>query len=193
MGQYPQVVIPLTIRDLTSADLPACHWAGSATHLAAIAEALDRTRYGEVDYLAACPPSGYPVGLTAIDYVKSPGAGTLWMLEVHGALRSCGIGSVVIHAAERRIRRRGLLLAELGVEDSNPRARALYERLGYVAFDSEPDSWDEEKPDGSIFRYETMVTLMRKTLLDRDRTDHTHLLMNVNIRVPPARGSVVPR
>jgi ribosomal protein S18 acetylase RimI-like enzyme len=83
---------------------------------------------------------------------------------VHGALQSCGIGTLLIKAAEQRIRARGLRRAELGVEESNPRARALYERLGYVAYGREPDAWDEEAPDGSISRYETMCTLMRKEL-----------------------------
>jgi hypothetical protein len=34
-----EVVIPLTIRDLTPEDLPSCTWSGSATHLASIADA----------------------------------------------------------------------------------------------------------------------------------------------------------
>jgi RimJ/RimL family protein N-acetyltransferase len=50
------------------------------------------------------------------------------------------------------------------VEECNPRARALYERLGYVAYGSAPESWDEDAPDGSVVRYETMCTLMHKEL-----------------------------
>jgi ribosomal protein S18 acetylase RimI-like enzyme len=56
------------------------------------------------------------------------------MLEVHPALQSCGIGTILIQAAAQRIRARGLHRAELGVEDSNPRARSLYERLGDAAY-----------------------------------------------------------
>ncbi|MER6778084.1 MULTISPECIES: GNAT family N-acetyltransferase [unclassified Streptomyces] len=59
---------------------------------------------------------------------------------------------------------RGLTHAELGVEESSPRARALYERLGHRAFGRELDSWDVEAEDGSLQRYETMCTLMRKDL-----------------------------
>ena len=83
---------------------------------------------------------------------------------VHPALQSCGIGTIFIHAAEQRILARGLHRAELGVEESNPRARALYDRLGYVAYGRAPDSWDEQAPDGTITRYETMCTHMRKDL-----------------------------
>lgn len=162
-----EVVPPLTIRDLTREDLPACAWAGPATHLAAIAAALDRAERGEVEYLAACSRSGLPVGLGVIDYTRRPGVGMLWMLEVHPAMQSRGIGTLLIGAAEQRISDRGLDRAELAVEESNPRARALYERLGYLAYGSEPDSWDAVAEDGSVFRYETVCTLMRKDLRTR--------------------------
>jgi ribosomal protein S18 acetylase RimI-like enzyme len=159
-----EVVLPLTIRDLTHQDLPSCAWSGSATHLASVARALDRVGRGEVEYLAACPPSNLPVAIGGIDFTLNPGAGTLWQLAVHGALQSCGIGTLLIEAAERRIRARGLHRAELSVEECNPRARALYERLGYVAYGRKPEAWDEEAGDGSVTRYETMCTLMRKEL-----------------------------
>jgi ribosomal protein S18 acetylase RimI-like enzyme len=159
-----EVVVPLTVRDLTAYDFPSCDWSGGPTHLASIATALERAERGEVDYLAVCPPSGLPVALGGVDYVQNPGAGTLWHLAVYGALRSCGIGTILIRAAEQRIRARGLRRAELSVEESNPRARALYERLGYVAYGSKPDAWDEDAPDGSVRRYDTVVTLMRKEL-----------------------------
>jgi ribosomal protein S18 acetylase RimI-like enzyme len=158
------IVISLTIRDLTPEDLPSCGWSGSKLHVASVAKQLERARRGEVDYLAACPPSGLPVAIGGIDYADRPGAGTLYQLSVHGALQSCGIGTVLIGAAERRILARGLHRAELGVEESNPRARALYDRLGYVAYGRAPDSWDDQAPDGTIVRYETVCTLMRKEL-----------------------------
>jgi ribosomal protein S18 acetylase RimI-like enzyme len=104
------------------------------------------------------------VALGGIDYAKNPRAGTLWQLAVHGALQSCGIGTLLIQAAEHRIRARGLHRAELGVEECNPRACALYERLGYAAYGREPEAWDEQAEDGSVRRYETVCTLMRKEL-----------------------------
>jgi hypothetical protein len=95
------IMIPLTIRDLTPEDLPWCGWSGSKLHLTSVAKELERARRGEVDYLAACPPSGLPVAIN---------------------------------------------------------------RLGYVAYGRAPDSWDEQAPDGTIIRYETVCTLMRKEL-----------------------------
>ena len=159
-----EVTLPLTIRDLMPDDLPSCSWSGSTAHLASVARALARAGRGEVDYLAVCPPSDVPVGLCAIDYAKTRGCGTLWQLEVEGALQSCGIGTLLIRAAEQRIGARGLHRAELAVEEDNPRARALYERLGYIAYGKEAASWDQESPDGTISRYETVCTLMYKEL-----------------------------
>jgi ribosomal protein S18 acetylase RimI-like enzyme len=160
----PEVVVPLTIRDLTAEDLPSCAWLGSAPYLASVARALERARRGEADYLAVCPPSGLPVALGGADYTKTPGAGRLQHLEVHTALQSCGIGTLLIQAAEQRIRARGLHRAELKVEECNPRACALYERLGYIACGREPASWETEDADGSLTLYETVCTLMRKEL-----------------------------
>ncbi|MBD0838636.1 GNAT family N-acetyltransferase [Streptomyces sp. TRM68416] len=158
------VVLNLSARDFVHADLVSCGWAGSELHLAGVATQLERARLGEVDYLAVCPATDIPVAKGGVDYRAKEGVGTLWQLAVHPALRSCGIGTFLVAAAELRIRNRGLRQAELGVEENNPRARALYERLGYVAYDRQPDSWDEQAPDGSVRRYETMCTLMRKEL-----------------------------
>ncbi|MFK0292483.1 GNAT family N-acetyltransferase [Streptomyces sp. NPDC090442] len=159
-----EMVLPLSARDLAANDLAACGWAGSALHLRSVAEQLRRAELGEVDYLAVCPPSGVPVAIGGVDYAIREATGTLWQLAVHPAWQSCGVGSFLIRTAEERIRQRGIRRAELAAEESNPRARALYERLGYVAYGREPDAWDELAPDGSVRRYETVCTLMRKEL-----------------------------
>jgi GNAT superfamily N-acetyltransferase len=134
----PEVVVPLTIRDLTAEDLPSCAWLGSASYLASVGRAVESARRGEADHLAICPPSGLPVALGGVDYAKTPDAGWLRQLAVHPALQSCGIGTLLIQAAEQRI--------------------------GYLAYGREPASWDTEAPDGTITRYETICTLMRKEL-----------------------------
>ncbi|MFJ6050478.1 GNAT family N-acetyltransferase [Streptomyces sp. NPDC092307] len=159
------VVLKLSARDLTHADLASCGWAGSDHHLVGVARQLERARIGEVEYLAVCAAADIPVAKGGVDYRVKEGVGTLWQLAVHPALQSCGIGTFLVDAAELRIRNRGLRQAELAVEENNPRARALYERLGYVAYDRRPDAWDEQAPDGSLRRYETVCTLMRKELM----------------------------
>jgi GNAT superfamily N-acetyltransferase len=104
--------MPLVIRDLTAGDLPSCAWWVSARDRAQLVKTLERAQRGEVDYLAACPPSGLPVALGGVDYTLTPGAGTLWQLAVHEALQSCGLGTLLIKAAEQRIRVRGRLACD---------------------------------------------------------------------------------
>lgn len=159
-----EIRLHLTVRGLTDADLPSCSWAGSPKHVRELVHQIRRAEAGEIDYLAVCTPVGLPVAVGGIDYTVKPGVGTLWQLSVHPALQSCGIGTLLIRPAEQRIGTRGLTRAELGVEEDNPRARALYERLGYRAFSRELDSWDVEAEDGSLQRYGTTCTLMRKNL-----------------------------
>lgn len=159
-----QVSIPVTVRDLVADDLPACAWSGSPVHLRYVAAELERVPRGEADYLALCPPSGLPVGLALLDWTAVPGAGLIGQLAVLPALRSCGLGTLIVEYAEARIVARGLDRAELRVEIDNRRARALYQRLGYEAYGEAPDGWDEPGPDGTVVRYETTCTLMRKQL-----------------------------
>jgi ribosomal protein S18 acetylase RimI-like enzyme len=160
-----EVTLPIHVRDLTYDDLPHCAWSGSPLHLLSVEAELDRVAAGAADYLAVCAArSDRPLAIGGVDYEQTPAAGTIHQLATMEALRSCGLGTALITAAENRIRRRGVPRAELGVELDNPRARALYERLGYVAFEERPDAWDEQAPDGTIRRYETVCTIMAKDL-----------------------------
>jgi GNAT superfamily N-acetyltransferase len=157
-----QVVVPLTVRDLTLEDLPGL--GEPPSKVVSMEKELARARLGEVDYLAVCTPSGQPVGFGAVDFTKPVGGATIYQLTVVEPLQSCGIGTILIHALEDRIRARGVPLAELGIDDASPRPRRLYERLGYVVSGTELGAWNVDGPDGSVSRYETTITLLRKEL-----------------------------
>ena len=160
----PELTVPVEIRDLTAADLEHLRWSGGRSHLIAIGQQLERVRAGLAEYLVACLPAGWPAGTLAIDYAALADAGLIHQVDVHGLVRSCGIGTALMAAAEQRISDHGREYAELSVEHDNVRARALYERLGYIACGRQPDEWDVQAPDGSVLRYETVCTLMRKEL-----------------------------
>lgn len=53
-------------------------------------------------------------------------------LTVHPDARGRGVGRALITAAAAAIRRRGGVRVTLEVNDANPRARALYESLGFT-------------------------------------------------------------
>ncbi|HZD70528.1 MAG TPA: GNAT family N-acetyltransferase [Actinomycetes bacterium] len=153
----------LLVDDLTKDDLPLIAWAGGPSHAANVGRTLERVVAGEVEYLAVRARNGQPIALGGIDYTEHHGAGTLSQLA--SAAQSLGIGTHLIRAAEERIRSRGLRTAMMGVEDNNPRARALYERLGYRECGREKASWEEHDADGCPFLYETELTFLKKDLV----------------------------
>ena len=71
--------------------------------------------------------------LTLLD--REDQADTLLMdgICVSNAARGQGIGTLLLNAIEDEARRLGLARVRLDVIDSNPRARALYERQGFQA------------------------------------------------------------
>lgn len=160
----PDVVLPLTVRNLTSEDLYPGFFGWSDVHLGATHEALARAAKGDVDFLAVSPPSGVPVATGGVDYAKPCGVPTIWQLEVYSALRSCGIGTILIRALEQRVRERGHTQVEIGVDAAMSRPQALYERLGYAVSGQEHASWDVQAADGTVSRYEATITLLRKQL-----------------------------
>jgi len=154
----------LVLDDLTHADLPHLTWSGSPSHIRSVAKLLDRVPTGEIDYLTIRAPDGTPICKGCIDYTQHADAGTMEQLATHEAVQGRGLATRLIGVCEERIRHRGLRWAVLGVEDDNPRARALYERLGYLAYGREAVGWDVEDEDGTVSRYETEITLLRKAL-----------------------------
>lgn len=116
------------------------------------------------DYLAAVLPSGRVVGKIGIRYDEHPGAGNLFQFDVVASLRGRGIGTRLVRRAEQAIRDHGCDRATLGVEDTNDGAIRLYRRLGYQEFGTEPAEWDQEAPDGTIYRYRCRCLLMQRQL-----------------------------
>lgn len=133
--------VRLTVRDLQFDDLSELHWSGGPEHITALAQAVQRSYADEVDLALVVAGNGLPVAVGAVDFSRADDAGELWMLSVHEYWQSLGVGTVLITALEDRIRRRGRFRATLGVEYDNPRAAALYRRLGYRQVGTVLDGW----------------------------------------------------
>lgn len=154
----------LVIDDLTKDDLPKITWSGTPSHIRSVDKALDRASHGDVEYLAVRAPGGLPVAKGGIDYAAHRDSGMLYQLATATPLQGLGLGTRLIAEAERRIRRRGCLWAMLGVEDENPRARALYERIGYEFWRRSHASWQQEDAQGNLQLYVTELNLLRKPI-----------------------------
>jgi putative acetyltransferase len=68
-------------------------------------------------------------------------------IEMHRDFRGTGLGTALIQHAVEWARENDLEMLRLGVLDSNPRARALYERLGFCETGYIPDF--VKRPDGT--------------------------------------------
>jgi ribosomal protein S18 acetylase RimI-like enzyme len=99
---------------------------------------LARQRDGTGEFLIAFL-QGVPVGYLAVDWEPESHSPPSWGKDVANlqdfvvleAWRSNGIGTQMVHVAEEMARQRGFRRLSLGVGVDNPRARSLYERLGY--------------------------------------------------------------
>lgn len=150
----------LIVRDLEPEDLGDLDWSGGPEHLQAVAEVLQATWAGDVESTVIALPNGRLVAHGAVDFRKSPDSGELWMLSVHEALQSLGLGSRLIEDLEARVVARGLDRARLSVEHDNPRAVRLYRRLGYVPCGSRVESW----PTSGGRTYVTVCRVMERHL-----------------------------
>lgn len=154
----------LVVDDLVEADLDALLWSGGVPHVASMRDQLARMDDGDVEYLVARAPDGTPVAKAGIDFAAQPGAGTIWQVVVHERLQGRGLGTRLLELAEGRIRARRLVRAALSVEVDNPRARVLYERLGYVAEGERQTGWLAADPDGVVGWHDTTVTDLYRPL-----------------------------
>ncbi|MEV7286700.1 GNAT family N-acetyltransferase [Streptomyces sp. NPDC093252] len=110
--------------------------AGESTYLVARLDG-DPAGHAEIRWRGCAAPE-VPVGCPEING-----------LGVRDGLRSRGIGTALIHRAEDLVRERGLTVVGLGVGDGNPRAAALYARLGYRPLIAYVDRYAYRQRDGT--------------------------------------------
>jgi ribosomal protein S18 acetylase RimI-like enzyme len=160
----PPAPFAVRARDLRADEVPSLAWAGGPSHLDAVNAELRRREAGEVDYLAVCGPRDVPLGIGGVDHVRHEGAGTIYQLAVQPPLQSHGLGALLVRALEERVRARGAGRVMLLVGVDNPRARALYERLGYREAGTETDRWSYVDDTGRTVDVADECVLMMKEL-----------------------------
>jgi ribosomal protein S18 acetylase RimI-like enzyme len=108
---------------------------GSSLHLEFCRAEFARTPE-RLTILVAVDAEDHPVGKLHVDFEvrEHEGAAVVVAAAVTPELQRRGIGTALMAEAETRACRRGRLAMVVGVEDANPGARRLYERLGYVPF-----------------------------------------------------------
>jgi GNAT superfamily N-acetyltransferase len=144
----------LRFRDLEPTDLSDLDWSGGSEHLGAVAAALEACYAGDVVVLVGSLSNDRLIALGGVDFRPST--------AVHERLQSLGAGAELITALEQKIIDHGRSLARMLVEHDNPRARALYERIGYTEAGAALDSW----PVAGGRTYVTACTIMERRLIE---------------------------
>lgn len=140
--------IDVEFRDLQQVDLAGLGWSGGRAHQRALRDFLERSWGGEVDALVAELPTGVLVAHGFVDFVRFGDAGHVQTLAVRDDWQGLRLGTLMVGELEQRTAGRGLAASTLTVELDNPRARSLYQRLGYRVQGTCTEHWPLD--DGSI-------------------------------------------
>jgi ribosomal protein S18 acetylase RimI-like enzyme len=117
-------------------------------------------------YVAVAELDGTPVGRVGLDFTRltSGEAVHLWAAHVDPLYQSRGIGTALIAHVEALARTRGYRSIQLDVGKDNPRAHALYLRLGYKVFDEGTERWTYRDDSGRDIEVVEDCWRMRKPL-----------------------------
>jgi ribosomal protein S18 acetylase RimI-like enzyme len=163
----------LVIRPITESDLAllrACFDEGTPEQPE---EGLTLQRQGTGDFLIALV-DGVPIGYLMLRWYAESHSPQEWKGDtanlqdfiVLEAWRSKGIGTAMLRVAEDMAFKRGFGRLSLGVGIDNPRARALYERLGYEDAGLPPveDRGSFRRWDGMLHEWQEPWEFMVKDL-----------------------------
>jgi ribosomal protein S18 acetylase RimI-like enzyme len=136
------------IRPIRESEVPALEWDGAYIRYRKVfQQTYEDTVRGQRVMLVAVQAAQI-VGQVFIQlssterrYADGYSRGYLYSLRVKSDWQAQGIGTRLVKAAETTLRARGFTTAVIAAGKDNPRARQLYERLGYRAFAEDPGVW----------------------------------------------------
>ncbi len=147
--QKTSLLDQVRIRIVTHQDLPDLEWDGEYTHFRRLyAQAFLRAQDGHAVLWIADLPDINVIGqlFVQLDSHRNELAdgydrAYIYGFRVRPTFRDQGIGTLLIQTAESDLKERGFHWISLNVGRDNPRARQLYERLGYHVVAAEPGFW----------------------------------------------------
>lgn len=163
---------PIGFRKVIYEDLERLEWGEEYQHLRQL---FWRSYCGQergTRYLIVATVDNFPIGrlfilLNSKNTVLSDGKNRayLYSFAVMSALQGRGIGTRLLLIAERLLLKRHYKLATIGVEKSNIRAFALYERVGYKIFGEDNTAWSYQDHEGNTCEVNAPSWLMAKRLV----------------------------
>jgi ribosomal protein S18 acetylase RimI-like enzyme len=138
----------LLIRFASASDLSAMEWDGEYRRFRRLYEQAFEDALNGRRLILLADLEGQMVGQIIVQLGTShPGipegevTGYLHAFRVRPAHRGQGVGTALLEEAEQQLRARGFRQVAIAAAKDNPRARRLYERLGYSAIAEDPGEW----------------------------------------------------
>lgn len=161
----------VVIRRLAWRDLDALEWDGQYTHFRRVFRANyeDMQRGQRMMWVAEV--DGRLVGQVFVqmlsadpNYADGARRAYLYAFRVRPGWQGQGLGTRLMDAAEADLIERGFRVAVIAAGRDNPRARTLYERLGYRVFADDPGEWSYVDDRGQTVHAAEPAWLMQKML-----------------------------
>lgn len=164
------IALPIHFRIATHQDLPKLEWYGQYTHYRNLFRRAYREQQLGKRLMLLADSNGFPIGhifivFTALDNTPPEDRRAyLYSLRVMEMFRGCGIGTELLREAETLIADRNYASATIAAAKTNPRARKLYERIGYQFFADDPGRWSYVDHEGHTRHVQEPCWLLQKEI-----------------------------
>lgn len=154
--QQVSIQLDITFRLATRADLPKLEWYGQYAHFRTVFRRTfnEQEQRRRLMLIADC--ADFPIGHI---FIQLNSRRTLWdnhtraylySLRVMEMFRGKGIGSRLINEAEAMVTELGCGWVSIAAAKENPRARRLYERMGYHVIAEDEGDWSYMDHEGKV-------------------------------------------
>jgi ribosomal protein S18 acetylase RimI-like enzyme len=165
------VEIPITLRLAVKADLPKLEWYGQYTHFRHVFRRTFTDQQLGRRLMLLAVGNNFPIGqifilLKSIKHTAPDGStpAYFYAFRVMEFFRGMGIGTRLIQEAESIVHSQGASWARIAVAKDNPKARQLYERLGYRIYAEDPGNWSYLDHQGMVQHQHEPCWLLEKNL-----------------------------
>lgn len=165
-----QLALSIQFRLAEKEDIPKLEWYGQFIHYQLVFRRTFREQTNGRRLMIVADCQDFPIGQIFVQLYGSARVGEnprnayLYSLRVMEMFRGQGIGTRLVKEAERMVIERGFETATIAVAKDNPRAKVLYERLGYQVFREENSSWSYIDHQGRTRHVYEPCYLLEKTL-----------------------------
>lgn len=166
-----KVTLKIVIRDVVDSDLRHLNWFGTLNEFRDLIRSNYRAHQeGRMQYLIA-DLQGFPVGQTVVAFERPadmpPDDGMtayLYAVRVLAPMRSLGIGTALMNAAQESAVKHGCRKVRLTVQTMNARALKLNEGMGYKVVAQVRSGWSFTDSSGKAQLVNEPLFVMERSL-----------------------------